>query len=126
MNATRIRQRMANLDIGLDAILAERWAPASWERVEDMEELPWKLRQLVVTLPRDAWRAYADGACFALAAGVCVGPRDIAVSFYDASAKLCAAGVWSTDSRGHWQLTEIVESLPRAASGASSGHQPHT
>jgi len=97
------------IDTVLDNLLAERWGPARWRRVDDAEELPWRLRQLATQLPRGTWRAYADGQAVALAAGETAERAGIAVRFYDASAQQCAAGVWTVDSAGRWRLREVID-----------------
>jgi hypothetical protein len=107
MSVVRLSSRRINAE--LDNLLAQRWGPAQWRRVDDAEELPWRLRQLAVDLPRGTWRAYADGESVALAAGQVAENAGLAVRFYDASAQQCAAGVWHLDSAGRWRLREVID-----------------
>lgn len=109
MSTARMPAPRVELGAVLDELLAGRWPPASWQPVRSPDELPWRLEQLATALPAGSWRAYADGACLAFAAGEPAGERDIAVRFYDASARLCAAGVWSPDAAGSWQLSQIID-----------------
>jgi hypothetical protein len=55
MSVVRLSSRRINAE--LDNLLAQRWGPAQWRRVDDADELPWRLRQLAVDLPRGTWRA---------------------------------------------------------------------
>lgn len=109
MSNMQMATRPVQLGAMLDQLLAGRWPPASWQPVRAVDELPCPLEKLACTLSRGSWRAYADGACVALAAGEPAGERDIAVRFYDGSARLCAAGIWSPDAAGSWQLRQIVD-----------------
>src|SRR5690606_13124083 len=92
----------------LDSLLTDRWAPARWQRIDDIEELSWPLQQLAVSLPGNAWRAYADGAYIAFAAGEAAGHDTLAVRFFDASGTLCAAGAWSRNADGVWSLSQVI------------------
>lgn len=107
MNITQLHA--CGVDNVLDALLADRWGPARWHRIDDARKLPWRLKQLAQTLPKGAWRAYADGQSVAFAAGEVTGPEAIAVRFYDASAQQCAAGIWSADQGGSWRLQEVID-----------------
>lgn len=107
MSVVQLQSRPVNAV--LDQLLAERWGPARWRRVDAVEELPWPLQQLAASLPRGTWRAYADGESVAFAAGETAERAAIAVRFYDASAQQCAAGVWSMDTAGQWRLLEVID-----------------
>jgi hypothetical protein len=99
----------AEIGAALDQVLAGRWPPASWRPARSLDDLPWRLGQIATALPAGSWRAYSDGACLAFACGEPAGERDIAVRFYDVSARLCAAGVWSPGADGRWQLSQVID-----------------
>lgn len=115
MNPATHSARHIPLDEALDQLLSPRWSPARGPRIRSASELPWRFRQIVQTLRAGTWRAYGDDTRlgfavgeFTSAAGGDTGPA-LAVSFYDADAHRCAAGVWTMDTAGHWMLHDVLD-----------------
>lgn len=115
MPALRNPHEEPSLDAALDQLLAGRWPPAAWLRIRDAAELPWRFEALACGLLEGAWRAFTNGAQLAFAVGRFVrsgrqaGAPELMVRFFDASARCCAAAVWTQEDSGQWILCEVLD-----------------
>lgn len=102
------------LDAALDQLMVERWPPDTWQQIQGIDALPPRLGRLAGALHVGAWRACSDGERVRFAVGeptrasgrqMC----ELKVSFYDADARLCGAGIWTQPVPGQWLLREALD-----------------
>ncbi|HWL62717.1 MAG TPA: hypothetical protein VNQ32_07960 [Steroidobacteraceae bacterium] len=108
-------REQSRLDTVLDQLLAGRWPPTAWARIQHQEELPWRFEALACGARKGTWRAYTDGARLAFAVGEFVqssrrqAAPGVMVRFFDAGACCCAAGIWVLGQSGQWTLREVLD-----------------